>query len=50
MWDRDDLVHDRDYASFVRGCNVPLKENEMVNSVDLYNSPAEFVEFPIRVL
>jgi hypothetical protein len=50
MWDWDDLVQDKECASFVRGCNVSLKENELVNSLDIYNSPAQFVEFPIRVL
>ncbi len=52
LWDRDDLVQDMDCASFVRGCNVPLKESELVKSVDIYNLPAEFVEFifPIQVL
>jgi hypothetical protein len=40
LWDWDDLVQDMKCASIVRGCNVPLKENELVNSLDIYNSLA----------
>jgi hypothetical protein len=49
LWDWDDLVDDTECASFVRGCTVPLKDNEVVNSREIYNSPAEYVEFPIRL-
>ena len=37
LWNRDDLVQDRECASFVRGCNVPRKENELVNSLHIHN-------------
>ena len=49
LWDWEDLTEDPDCDSFVECCDKPLKSNEVVNSVHIYNSPAEYVEFPINI-